>query len=256
MTLSGKSVVVTGAARGLGAALGAEVLARGAARVVLIDRSEGVEETAAAIGALAVVADLSTREGVGAALTAARERVGDPDVYIGNAGVMGHDSLMADDSAWDLAWRLHVMTNVWAGQTLLPAMVERGSGHFALTASSAALSPNAKSAPYAVTKSAQLALAEWLAAQYRPQGVGVSCFCPGGMDTDMLRSMSLDDGYSAMTKAEADTPEEAARTFLDGIEGGEVLITTKQRSRDQLLLRGTDHEAWIRAAESRFHSLQ
>jgi NAD(P)-dependent dehydrogenase (short-subunit alcohol dehydrogenase family) len=253
MAVAGRTVVITGAAGGLGAALAREARARGAARIVVVDLSPDVSDVAREVGGTSITADLASSDGVLGVLDDITTSYGTPDIYIGNAGVMGQHPLSAGSDAWELAWRLHVMSNVWAAQRLVPLMRERGSGHIASTASSAAVTLNGKSAPYTVTKAAELTFAEWLAAECAPSGIGVSCFCPGGMDTDMLRAMDIGDSYSRETRSEADAPQVAAARFLDGIQRGDVLITTKQRTLDQLSLRGQNHEAWLAAAAVRFH---
>ncbi|MEZ5165208.1 MAG: SDR family oxidoreductase [Acidimicrobiales bacterium] len=68
----------------------------------------------------------------------------------------------------------------------MPRWIERGHGHLLLTASAAGLLTNLGTAPYAVTKHACVALAEWIKITYGEQGVGVSCLCP--------RSAHADDG--------------------------------------------------------------
>ena len=94
---------------------------------------------------------------------------------------------------WDLSWRLHVMSHVYAAREVLPAMLERGDGYLLQTASVVALALHPDKAAYSVTKHAALGLSEWLAATYRPKGIKVSCFCPGPMLTPML----LSDGIPA-----------------------------------------------------------
>jgi short-subunit dehydrogenase len=80
-------------------------------------------------------------------------------------------------------------------------MLERGEGYLLQTASQVALSTHLEKAAYATTKHAALALSEWLAIQYRPRGVRVSCFCPGAMLTRMLLANQWPDDHPAMVSA-------------------------------------------------------
>jgi NAD(P)-dependent dehydrogenase (short-subunit alcohol dehydrogenase family) len=252
MHVAGSHVVVTGAASGLGAALALEAKRRGAGRIGLIDLdAENLGRVAAEVGATAEVADLTDR----AATDRAVDRLldgGIPDLVIANAGAIGHSDLAVDDSSWELGWQLHVMSNVWLFRRLVPLMMSRGGGHLACTASSASFAPNPKSVVYSVTKHAQLALAEWVACVCRNNGLGFTCFCPGGMRTPMLESMAGPDAYSQRAMEEAETPQQAARAFLDGIEADRFLVTTQPRTLDSMRSRATDAEAFIEESTSRF----
>ena len=68
---------------------------------------------------------------------------------------------------------------------MLPGMLARGEGYLVITASAAGLLTQLGSAPYAVTKHAAVALAEWLAITYGDQGIGVSCLCPQAVTTNL-----------------------------------------------------------------------
>ena len=75
------------------------------------------------------------------------------------------------------------MAHVYAARALLPGWFERGEGYFLTTASAAGLLTQIGSAPYAVTKHAAVAFAEWLAVTYGDHGLRVSCLCPKGVNT-------------------------------------------------------------------------
>ena len=80
--------------------------------------------------------------------------------------------------------RAHVV----AARRCCPGWLERGSGYFLSTASAAGLLTQIGSAPYAVTKHAAVAFAEWLSVTYGDRGVGVSCLCPMGVNTPLLEA--------------------------------------------------------------------
>jgi len=88
-----------------------------------------------------------------------------------------------------------------------------------------ALSTQPEKAAYSVTKHAALALAEWLAVQYRRLGVKVSCFCPGPMLTRMLLSNDFAPGSPALVQAL--TPQQVADVVVEGIAAERFLITTR-----------------------------
>ena len=73
----------------------------------------------------------------------------------------------AAEPDWEASWQVNVMAHVRAARLLLPAWLERGSGHLICTVSAAGLLTMLGSAPYSVTKHAALGFAEWLAATYR-----------------------------------------------------------------------------------------
>jgi len=113
-----------------------------------------------------------------------------------------------------------------------------------------ALSTQPEKAAYSVTKHAALALAEWLAVQYRRLGVKVSCFCPGPMLTRMLLSNEFAPGSSALVQAL--TPQQVADVVVEGIAAERFLITTRPGQERVLTEKGTDYDAWIGQAAARF----
>ena len=82
------------------------------------------------------------------------------------------------DDAWSRIWAINVQSHVYVARALLPRMLARGEGYLVITASAAGLLTQLGSAPYAVTKHAAVALAEWLSITYGDQGLRVSCLCP------------------------------------------------------------------------------
>ena len=191
LDLAGAAVVVTGAASGIGLGLATRFAAEGA-RVVAVDRDAERLAAVAPAGVETLVADVGSREAVHALVADATARLGAIDLFCANAGiptqggVEAHD--LADDTAWQTTWDVNVMSHVWTAQALVPAWLERGSGRLLVTASAAGLLTMIGSAPYAVTKHAAVAFAEWLRATYAHRGDrGAGAVPPGGADAAARR---------------------------------------------------------------------
>ncbi|MEU7816598.1 SDR family oxidoreductase [Pseudonocardia sp. NPDC049154] len=234
---------MTGGGSGLGAATCRAAQERGAVSVVVLDRDlPAAEAVAAEVNGHALRCDVADE----AQLRAAVEQAGPIDVFVSNAGVGGGlEGPFVPDEHWNAAWRVNVLSNVYAARILLPGMLERGRGHLVSTASANALTTNPLYMPYAVTKSAQLSVAEWLAMTYGDRGIGVTCFCPKGMVTPMLLRGAERSAYARDALETAVTPEEAARIMLDAVEADRFMAVTHSFVADEFALKGKDYEAWI-----------
>src|SRR6185503_2107388 len=169
MELGGRVVAVTGGGRGIGRALALRMAREGATGVavgdLLGDNAQRVAQEIEAAGgkAVAVGTDISTEDGVEALVGAAEQAFGPVDVFCANAGVaIGTDPLETPEDVWDTAFAVNIRAHVLAAKRLLPGWLERGEGYFLATASAAGLVTQIGSAPYAVTKHAAVAFAEWL----------------------------------------------------------------------------------------------
>lgn len=166
-------VVVTGGGRGIGAAY-ARMFASQGAKIVVNDVDAGAaREIAHLVGGLAVPGDASTEAGVELLIGTARERAGPIDVYCANAGVARSGLVDVAENAWEISWQVNVMAHVRASRALMPQWVSRGRGMLVSTVSAAGLLTIPGAAPYAVTKHAAFAYAEWLAMTYADAGVRV-----------------------------------------------------------------------------------
>jgi NAD(P)-dependent dehydrogenase (short-subunit alcohol dehydrogenase family) len=237
-------VVVTGAARGIGRAIAEKMSAEGA-RVVVNDlNAASLDEVANAIGGLAVPGDAASEDGVAALIETTTAQLGPIDVFIGNAGVVGIGDVEAPESAWSHTLEVNLMAHVRAARLLVPGWVERGGGRMIITASAAGLLTAPGAAPYAASKHAAVAFAEWLSMTYGDHGVVVQCICPQGVDTDMLNDLG-DFGKVAIqngTIAPADVAEEVWR----GMQDNRSLILPHPEVRDHYISRATDTDRWLR----------
>src|SRR4051794_14909817 len=140
MDLQDRHVVVTGAGRGIGAALARRFHA-GGARVTLADLA-GAEDTAADIGdgARGVTADISSEAGNVALIEHAEAMFGPIDLFFANAGIGGGtDPESTTEEAWDMVFDINVNAHRWAVKHLLPGWLAAGEGYFCSTASAAGL---------------------------------------------------------------------------------------------------------------------
>ena len=247
MELSDRHVVVTGAASGIGRALATAFAAEGA-RVVASDLDEaGAATVAEAIGGLALQADVAREDDI-RRLIADSESAGGPiDLFFSNAGVPGPGGgPEAPDEAWQQTWDVNVMSHVWAARALLPGMVERGDGYLVNTASAAGLLTHVAAAPYAVTKHAAVALAEWLAINYTGAGVKVSCLCPQAVRTPMMMATLEDSsGDSVLAAGDMLEPEDVAAVAVNGIRDEHFLILPHPEVARYMAAKATEPDRWL-----------
>ncbi|HEY7433425.1 MAG TPA: SDR family oxidoreductase [Streptosporangiaceae bacterium] len=243
-SVAGAGVVITGGGSGIGAALARRFTAEGA-RVVVNDlNADAAKAAAAACGAVAVPADAATEDGVATLIGAARDALGEIDLYCANAGVARGGGPEAGEPDWDISWQVNVMAHVRAARLLLPAWLERGRGHLICTVSAAGLLTMLGSAPYSVTKHAALSFAEWLAASYAHQGITVQAVCPQGVRTPMLAGSG--PAADAILGDSAITPEAAADAVLAGIATGQFLILPHPEVAQMYAGRAADPDRWLR----------
>jgi NAD(P)-dependent dehydrogenase (short-subunit alcohol dehydrogenase family) len=191
--VAGKTVLITGASRGIGAAA-ARVFADEGANVVLVARNrEAVAELAGQIGAraLAVPCDVSRYWEVEAAVQAAVNTFGGLDVVIGNAGII--DPIGAMDAVQPDAWGHLIDVNVkgvFNGfHAALPVMKARGGGSFLTVSSGAAHRPVEGWSAYCASKAAVAMLTRSLDLENRSAGIRAIGLSPGTVATDMQREI-------------------------------------------------------------------
>jgi NAD(P)-dependent dehydrogenase (short-subunit alcohol dehydrogenase family) len=243
--LRDKVVVITGSGGGIGEACARRFTAEGAKVVVTDINPGGVERVCEAIGTVGLAVDITVEDNVRAVADLARRTYGDIDVWFSNAGYAGprRPGDIPDDPLWELTWRLHVMSHVYAAREVLPSMLERGDGYLLQTASVVALATQPDKPAYSVTKHAALALAEWLATTYHSKGIKVSCFCPGAMLTPMLLSNDFPAEHPILQTAA--TPDEVADRLMKAIEAEHFLILDSTVGLESLTAKATDYEQWI-----------
>ena len=247
MNLSDRHVVVTGAASGIGRALVLAFAAEGA-RVVAADLdATGAEQVAGEAGGLGVRADVSSEDSIRALIAEAEAAGGPIDLFFSNAGVPGPGGgPEAPDDAWRQTWDVNVMSHVWAARALLPGMVERGDGYLVNTASAAGLLTHVAAMPYAVTKHAAVAVAEWLSINYAEPGVKVSCLCPQAVRTPMmLATMEDSSGDSVLASGEMLEPEDVAAVTVEAIGDERFLILPHPEVAKYMAVKAAEPDRWL-----------
>ncbi|WP_410674844.1 SDR family oxidoreductase [Amycolatopsis sp. cmx-4-68] len=254
MELTGRVVVLTGAAHGIGAAMARRFAAEGAAGVVVSDvdaagaRRVAGEIAAAGGRAVALTADATSKKDLKALVATARAEFGPVDLFCANAGAAFGTGVHAADEQWTKSWEINVMQHVHAAQVVLPAMLARGEGHLLITASGAGLLGTPGDAPYSVTKHAAVGLAEWLAITYRPRGVRVSALCPMGVRTALLEPGIAAGHPAALAIAAAAPllePEDVAEAAVHGLAKEEFLILPHASVRESFARKAGAVDAWI-----------
>jgi NAD(P)-dependent dehydrogenase (short-subunit alcohol dehydrogenase family) len=252
MELNEKVAVVTGAASGIGRAM-AWRFADDGARVVVADLDgAGAEAVASEIGeqAIGVACDVADDEQVAALLSRAEEAFGPVDLFCANAGVAVGLGLEESTEVWDLAFDVNIRSHITAARLLLPGWLERGEGYFLTTASAAGLLTQIGSAPYAVTKHAAVAFAEWLSVTYGDRGIRVSCLCPQGVNTPMLQAgVATVDGPKAtdVVRAAGDVlePEQVADIVVEALRDERFLVLPHPEVLTYFQRKGSDYDRWL-----------
>ena len=242
MDLQGKNTVVTGAGRGIGAALAGTFHARGA-NVVLADLA-GADEAAAAIGGdrvVGITADVSTEEGNRRLVESAREAFGPIDLFCSNAGIGIGKGLDEPVEVWQKIWEVNTLSHVFAAKHLIPRMKQRGGGYLLNTSSAAGLLSQIGSVTYAVTKHAAVALAEWIAITHGRDGIRVSVLCPQAVRTAMTAGGPGVAGVDGMLE-----PEVVAQCVVDTLAEENFLVLPHPEVGEYIKRKTNDYDRWLR----------
>ncbi len=173
------------------------------------------------------------------------------DVVMSNVGVIAKGLPMdIPMEAWTSVIDVNLLGTVRVLRTFLPALLEQGSGHVVTTGSTAGLFPYAfDRLPYAATKAGIVALTESLALYLRPRGIGVSCFCPAGVMTNIVEQIRE---FGPATPVQAPqvpiiTAEEAGRLVVEGIVEDRLLILTHPEAAAMTERHASDLEGFVQS---------
>ena len=200
--LDGQTAIVTGASRGLGAAM-ARALAEAGADVALVARGD-MGETASSVErlgrrAMAVSADLGDRAAPENILNATLVRFGRADILVNNAGIIRRaPALETTDADWDAVIEVNLRSVFALSRAFARALVERGSGGRIINiASMLSFQGGIRVPAYAAAKSGLLGLTRARANEWAARGINVNAIAPGYMATDNTRLLRDDPARSA-----------------------------------------------------------
>ena len=229
--LAGKHALVTGANRGIGAAI-ARALSAAGGRVSLLVRDAARGE---AVGAslpgpyTVVVADVTDRDALIGACAVATEALGPIDILVNNAGTAESAPLLKSNTAlFERMIAMHLMAPVHASQAVLPSMLERGAGHIVNVASVAGLMGAPYVTAYTSAKHAMIGLTRSLALEVGPRGVSVNAVCPAYTDTDLVTG-----AVERIVQRTGRSASEALHSIL--ADAGQTRIVTSEEVADAVL---------------------
>jgi NAD(P)-dependent dehydrogenase (short-subunit alcohol dehydrogenase family) len=255
-SLEGTVAVITGGGSGIGRGTVLALAAAGT-RVVVADLNEtrAIEVAAEASGqgtqCVGLELDVNRQEDFEAALKLALDRFGRIDIVMNNVGVIAaglpeHIPM----PEWERIISTNLLSVVRSNATFLPVLLEQKHGHIVNTASTAGLFAYAyERMPYSATKAAVIALSEALALYLRPQGIGVTCLCPGPVTTNIGQFVSFSGPPVRMRGPGKNLvpldPEVVGRQVRQAILDDQFLLLTHPELRDVLIARAQDHEAFL-----------
>lgn len=241
MEVTGKVIVVTGGANGIGRAFCLRFAKEGAKSITVADIDEaGAKGVAEEIGGLAIRCDVRKEEDIVNVVWKTEEEIGPIDMFCSNAGIFIQGGVEVDNESWGRILDINVMAHIYAARAVIPGMIERGGGYLLNTSSAAGLLTQIGSAPYSVTKFAAVGLAENLAIEYADRGIKVSVICPQAVRTAMAvngAGVAAVDGLME--------PETLADAVMEGLSEDRFLILPHKEVETYVKRKATDHARWL-----------
>jgi NAD(P)-dependent dehydrogenase (short-subunit alcohol dehydrogenase family) len=248
-------VVVTGGGNGIGRAMCQRFAAEGAKAVVVADVDrEAARQVAVDIQGFDYSADVSSESDIQLLVDDVLKKHGQIDLFCSNAGIGVEGDCDVGNRDWQRIWEINLMAHVYAARHVLPGMLARKEGYLLQTVSAAGLLTQIGSAPYAVTKHAALALAEWLSITYGDQGIKVSALCPQGVKTRMLANAEFGGGTFLLEGALE--PEQVAEAVVKGLADEQFLILPHPEVLEYMRRKSGDYDRWLRGMRRLQASMQ
>jgi NAD(P)-dependent dehydrogenase (short-subunit alcohol dehydrogenase family) len=250
MELKDKVAIITGAGSGIGRALAQRIAQAGARAVVCTDlNGANAQETAQMIGnaASAATLDVADEAAIEKIVADTEARYGAVDLFVSNAGYGRAGGLDLATSEWQKMMNVHAFSHLAAARAVIPGMIKRGGGYLLSTASAAGLLTQIDSGPYAVSKHAAVAFAEWVAINYGEQGIGVSVLCPQAVRTNILGPRAK-NAPTRKSQAAGDgilEPEFVADACLDAIREGRFLVLPHPEVATYFQRKANDYDRWL-----------
>lgn len=242
MLLKDKTIVVTGAANGIGAALVQRFAQEEPAHIICADLDgDGADKVARSVSGTGFRLDVAQEDEVASLIDRVESDIGPIDLFCSNAGILITGGLEVDPEDWRRIWDVNVMAHVYAARHVVPRMISRGGGYLLNTASAAGLLNQVGAAPYGVTKHAAVGLAEWLALTHGDDGIKVSVLCPQAVRTNM--TVGHEDGVAALDGMLAPAP--VADACVDAIRAETFLVLPHPEVRDYMRNKVEDYDRWI-----------
>jgi NAD(P)-dependent dehydrogenase (short-subunit alcohol dehydrogenase family) len=247
--LAGRHALVTGASRGIGAAIAGALVAGGAKVSLLARDTTLLGQLARELGAatFTVQADVTDPHAVRAAFSAARERFGAVHILVNNAGqAVSAKFTDTDPALWDRILGVNLTGTYLCTREAVPDMLAAGFGRIVNIASTAGVRGAAYLSAYSTSKHAVVGLTRALALEYATKNITVNAVCPGYVDTDIVkRAVSNITQKTGRSESEAlasliatnpqrrlIAPREVARTVLwlcqpgaEGVNGQSIILS-------------------------------
>jgi len=219
-SLTGKTVLVTGASGGIGAAIAKTLAAAGARVAISGTNMDKLNALKSELGANTVIvpANLSDADAVAALVDAAEKELGQLDILVNNAGLTRDTlAIRMKDEDWDAVLNVNLRAAFILSRAAMKGMMKRRNGRIISISSIVGTTGNPGQANYAASKAGLVGMSKALAAELAPRFVTVNCIAPGFIATNMTEALNDDQKGAINAKIPAGrmgTPEDIAAAAL------------------------------------------